>query len=69
MVFRLYGVGSGLKEMAVGTTRKPSCLEVNFVTLVEFCKTDNFLEKELKPKLLGKSCSYSYLSLKSPINR
>lgn len=43
IVFPLYRVGSGLVEMVVGTTRKPSSLEVNFVTLFMFCKTDRFL--------------------------
>lgn len=43
IVFPLYRVGSGLVEMVVGTTRKPSSLEVNFVTLFMFCKTDNLL--------------------------
>lgn len=61
IVFPLYRVGSGLEEMVVGTTRKPSSLEVNFVTLFMICKTDSFLQEGLKPKPLGKS--YSYISI------
>ncbi len=71
IVFPLYRVGSGLVEMVVGTTRKPSSLEVNFVTLFMFCKTDSFLWEGLKPKPLGKS--YSYISIshcqQSPISQ
>lgn len=50
IVFPLYRVGSGLVEMVVGTTRKPSSLEVNWP-----CSVKLVLQEGLKPKPLGKS--------------
>lgn len=66
--FILYRVGSGIVEMVVGTTRKPSSLEVNFVTLFIFCKTNTFLWAGRKPKPLGKSYSYTHCQ-QSPTNQ
>lgn len=50
-----------LVEMAVGTTRKPSFMKVNFVTLL-FYVNNRALWKVVKPKVLGKSCSLSAAS-------
>lgn len=59
IVFLLYDVGSVIVEMVVGTTRKPSSLEVNFVTLFML---DLSMREAKKPNSLEKKSHISLVS-------